>query len=87
MRPPAGRDPQPPTMQTKIPHHDRLVAIESLARDARALPALRKDVLTRIVTLALEQLGEDRQRAKPKAIGAAPTATIQADRRNVEVDR
>lgn len=69
-----------------LPHHDRLVSIETLARDARAMPGIRKDALTQIVKLALDQLGDDKERARHK-IGPAPSAAIQADRRNVEVDR
>lgn len=78
MQPPAGRVRNQPTMKPTIPHHDRLVSIESLARDARALPGIRKDALTRIVSLALEQLGEDREHARPKTLGPPPPAQIQA---------
>lgn len=85
MRPPAGRDPHQPTMKPTIPHHDRFVSIESLARDARSLPGIRKDALTQIVTLALDQLRDEKERLR--TLGPAPSAAIQADRRNVEVDR
>jgi hypothetical protein len=48
----------------KVPHHDRLVSIETLARDARVLPGIRRDCALADRDAVLDQLREDKEAAR-----------------------
>jgi len=56
---------------------DTFTRIESLARDAKAMPGLRKDALLQIVSLGLAELRIDRERRGPRTLGAPPTPALQ----------
>jgi len=57
---------------------DVFAEIESLAREAQALPGLRKSNAIRIASLGLHYLGEIKKRCQK--LGAPPAAKIQADK-------
>ena len=58
---------------------DVFAQIESLAREAQALPGLRKSNAIRIASLGLKELGEIKSRGQK--LGAPPAAKIRGKTR------
>jgi hypothetical protein len=61
-----------------MPHSDNMEEIQSLAREALAIPGLRKANANRIVTLGLDELRRERESRGMRTLGPPPPAQIQA---------
>jgi hypothetical protein len=57
--------------------NDTFTRIEHLAREAKALPGLKKDALLQIVNLGLAELRIDRERRGVRKLGAPPAPALQ----------
>lgn len=60
---------------------DAFTRIETLARDAKAMPGLRNDALLQIVNVGLAELQNRRLLQGPRKLGAPPAGLLQADSR------
>lgn len=60
---------------------DAFTRIESLARDAKAMPGLRNDALLQIVNVGLAELQNRRLLQGPRKLGGPPASRLQGARK------